>query len=140
MYARSAGRWRGTREIIRLCAQDLSNSNGNTDIPLSSYGLFISDEENFRRLCAPDAPCLDFNKLFIPNVISGRDFDFLFRVAEECGFERKLNLLIRDTNLPRFAIRASFCQSDWEPTCIVEAACNGRNPNNSWQESLVNAD
>ena len=62
---------RKTRRSIFQCVNNLTNSNGNTDIPFSSYGLAITDAitpqgivQNVQSLCAPQAPCLVFNDLF----------------------------------------------------------------------------
>jgi hypothetical protein len=129
-----------SREIIRLCTQDLSNSNGNTDIPLSSYGLFLGEEENVRSLCAPGAPCLEFNKLFLPDFLPNSTQESLFKIARECGFFENLVRLIAETQLIEFAVQGNECQMDWEPACIVETDCpgNGAQSNNSCQDSLVN--
>src|SRR5215472_8938993 len=52
------------REIIFRCIYNLTNSSGNAAIPLSSYGLNVTDEGNIRSICAPGSPCLEFNGLF----------------------------------------------------------------------------
>src|SRR5438034_6043493 len=52
------------REIIVRCIYNLTNSNRNAAIPLSSYGLNRADQGSLRRICAPCAPCLEFNALF----------------------------------------------------------------------------
>jgi hypothetical protein len=51
------------REIIFRCIYNLTNSNGNAAIPLSSYGLNVTEQGDVRSVCAPDAPCLEFNAL-----------------------------------------------------------------------------
>src|SRR5438046_10257525 len=51
------------REIIFRCIYNLTNSNGNAAIPLSSYGLSIPDQGAVRSMCAPCAPCLEFQAL-----------------------------------------------------------------------------
>jgi hypothetical protein len=49
------------REIIFRCIYNLTNSNGNAAIPLSSYGLNVTEQGDVRSVCAPGAPCLEFN-------------------------------------------------------------------------------
>jgi hypothetical protein len=51
------------REIIFRCIYNLTNSTGNAAIPLSSYGLNVTEQGDIRSVCAPDAPCLEFNAL-----------------------------------------------------------------------------
>jgi hypothetical protein len=51
------------REIIFRCIYNLTNSNGNAAIPLSSYGLNVTEQGDVRSVCGPDAPCLEFNAL-----------------------------------------------------------------------------
>jgi len=53
------------RQIINVCLQNLTNSKGSADIPLSSYGLSLNKEGNVRSNCAPGAPCLEFNQLIL---------------------------------------------------------------------------
>jgi hypothetical protein len=65
------------REIIFRCIYNLTNSNGNAAIPLSSYGLNVTEQGDVRSVCAPDAPCLEFNAL-----LGGP----LEAIAAECGF------------------------------------------------------
>ncbi|MGR9107220.1 MAG: hypothetical protein ACU843_09850 [Gammaproteobacteria bacterium] len=112
------------REIIVICSNDLTNSNGNSDIPLSSYGLSLNDQGAVRSNCAPMAPCLDFNDL-----LAGP----LEVIADECGFGDKLARLVSETPFLQFAEDGGPCQDDWEPSCIVQAACpgNGSQSNNS---------
>src|SRR5436190_10603122 len=52
------------RETIFRCIYNLTNSNGNAAIPVSSYGLNVTEEGNIRSICAPGSPCLEFNALF----------------------------------------------------------------------------
>src|SRR5207245_4351923 len=52
------------REIIFRCIYNLTNSNGNAAIPLSSYGLNVTEQGDVRSICAPCSPCLEFNALF----------------------------------------------------------------------------
>ena len=64
------------RETIFRCIYNLTNSNGNAAIPLSSYGLNVTEQGNVRSICAPGSPCLEFNALF-----GGR----LEEIFAECG-------------------------------------------------------
>ncbi|SFM85466.1 hypothetical protein SAMN05421863_106118 [Nitrosomonas communis] len=106
------------REIIFLCTSDLTNSKGNALVPLSSYGLSLSAQGDVRSNCAPQAPCLEFNKLILGP---------LEKIAIECGFWDKF---VRwndpaQTPLVELAKDGVQCQDDWKPSCIVEAACPG---------------
>ena len=112
------------REVIYACSIDLTNSNGNTDIPLSSYGLYLNLKADVRSDCAPRAPCLEFNKLFAGP---------LEVIANQCGFADKLARLVTETPFLEFVSEGSECQHAWFRTsCIAEAACvgNGGQPNN----------
>ena len=114
------------RRIIFACLNALTNSNGNTNIPLSSYGLAISRADaqsgtrggNVQSLCAPDAPCLDFNELF-----TGR----LQRIAAVCGWLDKWQRMRSETPLKRFIVEGGQCQSQigGTPTgeCLAEPVC-----------------
>ena len=64
------------RETIFRCIYNLTNSNGNAAIPLSSYGLNVTEQGDVRSICAPGSPCLEFNALF-----GGR----LEEIFAECG-------------------------------------------------------
>jgi hypothetical protein len=118
------------REIIVACSIDLTNSKGNADIPLSSYGLSIDELGDVRSLCAPDAPCLEFNKLFAGP---------LELIAEACGFTDKLERLVTETPMLEFIKDGGECQQTWMPSCIAEATCqgNGGQSNNSCASSLA---
>jgi len=108
------------RDIINSCIIDLTNSNGNAEPPLSSYGLYMDEETgSVRSLCAPDAPCLEFNILF---------FGPLEFIARNCGFGEKLKRLAHETPLPQFIEAGNQCQNAWEPSCIFDAS-----PGNSGQ-------
>ena len=123
------------RDIIRACLDDLTNSKGNADIPLSSYGLSVDDEGYVRSNCAPDAPCLEFNHLAIDGS--------LMEIAIQCGFRNKLKRLINpkytETPFPEILLEGVACQRDWVPSCIVETASpgNGAPSNNSCVPSIV---
>ena len=104
--------------------------NGHAVIPLSSYGLSLSDEGDLRSNCAPQAPCLEFNQLFAGP---------LEAIAAECGFEDKLARLTTETPMLEFVDQGNDCQHAWEPACIAEAACpgNGARSNNSCAPSIA---
>ncbi len=98
------------RKIIFACINNLSNSNGNTNIPLSSYGLAITNADqssdpppsgDVQSLCAPEAPCLVFNALF-----DGP----LERIATSCGWLDKLTHMLRQTQFVKFAAEGALCQ------------------------------
>lgn len=109
------------RETIYQCINNLTNSNGHTDIPLSSYGLAISDAitpnggQNVQSLCAPQAPCLVFNDLFAGP---------LEKIAAQCGWARKLESMVRATPFFRFVARGHQCQllggAATGGACVVE--------------------
>jgi hypothetical protein len=104
-----------SRQIIYACSVDLTNSNGNTDIPLSSWGLYQTSNGDVRSLCAPQAPCLEFNSLFAGP---------LEAIAKQCGFANKLARLVTETRFLEFVAQGHRCQQAWMPTsCIVEAPC-----------------
>lgn len=116
------------RKIIYACSIDLTNSKGNTDIPLSSYGLYLSEGDVLSD-CAPHAPCLEFNNLFAGP---------LQAIAKECGFADKLGRLFVKTPILEFIKQGHQCQQTWMPSCIAEAACpgNGTQSNNSCAPSI----
>jgi hypothetical protein len=118
------------REIIYECSIDLTNSTGNAATPLSSYGLSMNVEGDVRSLCAPQAPCLEFNKLFAGP---------LEAIAKECGFETKLARLVSETPFSQFVDEGAACQHSWFPACIAEAPCpgNGSQSNNSCAASIT---
>lgn len=113
------------RKTIFACINNLTNSNGNTNIPLSSYGLAITDDRNadvpagdVQSLCAPKAPCLIFNDLFAGP---------LERIAAVCGWEKKLERMVTETPFFEFVEDGGNCQAfggskDGGP-CIVEPVC-----------------
>jgi len=102
------------REIIFVCTNDLTNSNGNAVIPLSSYGLSIDAQGDVRSNCAPQAPCLLFNQL-----AKGP----LEAIAKECGFTDKLLRVVNETPFIEFVNETPECQHTWEPSCIAEGTC-----------------
>lgn len=95
------------QDTIVECIDDLTNSNGDADIPLSSYGLSLDNplqpsESLVRSVCAPKAPCLRMNK-----VLAGP----LEELAAKCDFSDKLAGLFAKTPLVRFGILGDACQS-----------------------------
>jgi hypothetical protein len=119
-----------SREIIYACSIDLTNSNGNTDIPLSSYGLYLNLKGDVRSDCAPQAPCLELNKLFAGP---------LEIIAEQCGFAPKLARLVAETPFLEFVNQGHECQVKWMPSCIAETPCagNGGQSNNKCAAPLA---
>ncbi len=104
------------REIIFRCIYNLTNSNGNAAIPLSSYGLNVTEQGDVRSVCAPDAPCLEFNAL-----LGGP----LEAIAAECGFLDKFLRVVAETPLLQFVEDANPCQESGEPACLIETTCAG---------------
>src|SRR5213596_440316 len=107
------------REIIFRCIYNLTNSNGNAAIPLSSYGLNVTEQGNVRSICAPCSPCILFNDLF-----GGR----LAEICEECGALGKLLRVETETLLLQFIVDGSPCQEHGEPACLIETTCAGCGP------------
>ncbi len=104
------------REIIFRCIYNLTNSNGNAAIPLSSYGLNVTEQRDVRSVCAPGAPCLEFNDLF-----AGR----LEEIFAECGCLDKFLRVVSETLLLQFIEDGSPCQESGEPACLIETTCAG---------------
>ena len=104
------------RETIFRCIYNLTNSNGNAAIPLSSYGLNVTEQGNVRSVCAPCSPCILFNDLF-----GGR----LAEICAECGALEKLVGVETETQLLQFIEDGSPCQSHGEPACLIETTCAG---------------
>jgi len=104
------------REIIFRCMYNLTNSNGNAAIPLSSYGLNVTEQGYVRSICAPCSPCILFNDLF-----GGR----LAEICEECGALEKLLRVETETLLLQFIEDGSPCQSSGGPACLIETTCAG---------------
>ena len=104
------------RETIYDCIYNLTDSNGNALIPVSSYGLTVTEDGYVRSDCAPNAPCLNFNNLF-----GGA----LAKIAAECGFLEKLLRLEVNPHFSQFAVAAGVCQDSGEPACLIETTCAG---------------
>src|SRR5438477_9502379 len=104
------------RETIFRCIYNLTNSNGNAAIPLSSYGLNITDQGDVRSICAHCAPCLEFNALF-----EGR----LEEIFAECGCLDKFLRVLAETQLPQFIEDGQLCQQSGGTACLIETNCAG---------------
>jgi len=104
------------RETIFRCLYNLTNSNGNAAIPLSSYGLNVNDQGDIRSICAPGSPCLEFNALF-----AGR----LEEIFAECGCLDKFLRVVAETPLLQLIEDANPCQASGEPACLIETTCGG---------------
>jgi len=104
------------RETIFRCIYNLTNSNGNAAIPLSSYGLNVTEQGYVRSICAPGSPCLEFNKLF------GGPLEAIFA---ECGCLEKFLRVETETPLLQLIEDANPCQEHGEPACLIETTCAG---------------
>jgi hypothetical protein len=105
------------QELITSCLANLTNSNGNTNIPLSSYGLALNDNGDVQSLCAPKAPCLEFNYLF---------YGPLERLAFQCGWLEKLQKMREHTPFPEVITEGNACQTlagAGEEACLVQPVC-----------------
>jgi hypothetical protein len=128
-----------TQDVIFACVDALTNSRGNTNISLSSYGLAIADPAaipppmtgspavagDVQSLCAPAAPCLTFNNFF-----SDGEFRAL---AQKCGWETKLDLMQAKTPFLLFAAQGAACQEIQGGTqrngaCLAEPVCSSADP------------
>ena len=92
-----------TQEIVNVCLANLTNSTGNTNIPLSSYGLAVNHAGDVQSLCAPQAPCLEFNKLF---------FGPLENLAFQCGWLEKLHKMRTESHWKDVIGPAGNCQDE----------------------------
>jgi hypothetical protein len=104
------------REIIFRCIYNLTNSNGNAAIPLSSYGLNVTEQGDVRSICAPCAPCLEFNALF------GGPLEAIFA---ECGVLEKFLRMVAETQFQQFIEDGNPCQESGEPACLIQTTCAG---------------
>ena len=107
------------REIIFRCIYNLTNSNGNAVIPLSSYGLNVTEQGDVRSICAPGSPCLEFNALFRGP---------LEKIFAECGCLDKFLRVVAETPLLQLIEDANPCQESGEPACLIETTCAGCRP------------
>jgi hypothetical protein len=105
------------QETIFTCIYNLTNSKGNALIPLSSYGLNVTEQGDIRSVCATNAPCLKFNAL-----LAGP----LENIAAQCGFLDKLVRMETQTPFLQFAADGDRCQKSAGEACFVEAICAGK--------------
>jgi hypothetical protein len=102
------------REDLYVCFIDFTASKGNgVVVPFSSYGLNLNERGNVLSLCAPHAPCLEANKVFLR----------LREIADECGFTNKLERLLSQTPIVQFIKEGGQCQADSGLACIAETTC-----------------
>ncbi len=114
------------RDIIRACLDDLTNSKGNADIPLSSYGLSLDEQgKNVRSNCAPGAPCLEFNSLATDGDPDEGKLSSLTSIALQCGFFQQLLRLFDPDQTPFIELSdgGTACQQEWGPVGQVYPAC-----------------
>ena len=104
------------QQTFFLCIRQLTNSNGNAAIPLSSYGLYVNGQGDVRSVCAPNAPCLDVNALLVG------PFE---KLALQCGFLQKFLRLLNQTPPLRLIPAGFACQKHHEPACVIETNCVG---------------
>jgi len=104
------------QEIIFACIYNLTNSNGNAAIPLSSYGLNITEQGNIRSICGEDSPCIEFNQLF------GGPLEQIF---EGCGCRDKLVRVETQTPFFQFIEDGTPCQESGGAACLIETTCAG---------------
>jgi hypothetical protein len=106
------------QEDLYVCFIDFTASKGNgVVVPFSSYGLNLNEQGNVLSLCAPHAPCLEANKVFLR----------LGEIAQECGFTNKLQRLLSETPVLQFISEGGQCQGNSGAACIAETTCvNGR--------------
>lgn len=98
------------QEILYTCFIDFTASNGNgVVVPFSSYGLNLNEQGNVLSLCAPGAPCLEANKVFL----------LLPEIAARCGFPAKLEKLLTQTPVLQFIDEGGRCQNRTAPACIA---------------------
>jgi hypothetical protein len=98
------------QEILYACFIDFTASKGNgIVVPFSSYGLNLNEQGNVLSLCAPHAPCLEANKVFLR----------LREIAEACGFRNKLQRFLTQTPVVEFIEQGAPCQQNSGPACIA---------------------
>lgn len=108
------------QELIVSCLNNLTNSNGNTNIPLSSYGLALDNDGNVQSLCAPHAPCLEFNLLF---------YGPLEKLAKQCGWFDKFQNMTATTPWSDLLNDGGNCQQNVGGThrggaCLAAPVCD----------------
>ena len=105
------------QEILYACFIDFTASKGNgIVVPFSSYGLNLNERGNVLSLCAPHAPCLEANKVFLE----------LREIANKCGFTNKLERLLSQTPVLQFIYEGGACQQAYAPSCIAETTSSGQ--------------
>jgi hypothetical protein len=98
------------QEILYACFIDFTASKGNgIVVPFSSYGLNLNEQGNVLSLCAPHAPCLEANKVFL----------LLPDIARRCGFTNKLERLLSRTPVLKFIAEGGQCQNQSGLACIA---------------------
>jgi len=98
------------QEILYACFIDFTASKGNgIVVPFSSYGLNLNEQGNVLSLCAPHAPCLEANKVFL----------LLPDIARRCGFTNKLERLLSRTPVLKFIGEGGQCQNQSGLACIA---------------------
>ena len=98
------------QEILYACFIDFTASKGNgIVVPFSSYGLNLNEQGNVLSLCAPHAPCLEANKVFL----------LLPDIARRCGFTNKLERLLSHTPVLQFIGEGGQCQNQSGLACIA---------------------
>jgi hypothetical protein len=103
------------REDLYVCFIDFTASKGNGVVfPFTSYGLNLNEHGDVLSLCAPRAPCLEANKVFLR----------LREIADECGFTSKLERLLSQTPVLQFITEGGQCQADSGLACIAETTCS----------------
>jgi hypothetical protein len=99
-----------SQEILYACFIDFTASKGNgIVVPFSSYGLNLNEQGNVLSLCAPHAPCLEANKVFL----------LLPEIARRCGFTSNLESLLTKTPVLQFIEEGGHCQKLTAPACIA---------------------
>ena len=104
------------REIIFRCIYNLTNSNGNAAIPLSSYGLNVTEQGDVRSVLRARCAVSRFQR-FVRGSLEA--------IAAECGFLDKFLRVVAETPLLQFIEDANPCQESGEPACLIETTCAG---------------
>lgn len=103
------------QEILYTCFINFTASKGNgVVVPFSSYGLNLNEKGDVLSLCAPHAPCLEANKVFLR----------LGEIAKTCGFTHKLERLLSQTPVIKFIREGGQCQANSGPECIAKTTCS----------------
>ena len=104
------------QQDLYVCFIDFTASKGNgVVVPFSSYGLNLNEQGNVLSLCAPHAPFLEANKVFVR----------LREIADVCGFKTKLDRLLSQTPVLKFIQEGGDCQQHAGPACIAETTRSG---------------